>query len=154
MANLINNQLNIEVRDTVFDPSLPRSDDSPVHWRKDSGKLEYKVWLYLEGNDLPYIQSVTYTLHQDFRNPNRTVSRSPANPNCQLVIWTPGLFTVKVTILDKKGFSYEVAHLLAYDQELPPWGDRYVPEEEDRSSSSRPTPCGLTNNSWPQQQTL
>lgn len=135
---MINNQLNIEVRDTVFDPNLPHTDDAPVHFRKGD-RIEYKVWLYLEGNDLPYIDSVTYTLHETYRPPNRNVQRTPANPNCQLEIWTWGLFTVKVTILDKKGFSYEVAHSLTYDRQLPPWGDRYVRQEDEQPSSSRPT---------------
>ena len=137
---MINNQLDIEVRDSVFDPNVPFTPDCKVHVRKSKdGTHKYKIWLYLDGNDLPYIESVTYTLHKTFRNPNRIVNRSPANRNCQLVIWTWGLFTVKATILDKKGFSYEVTHELSYDKELPSDGNRYVYEEEEPISSSRPT---------------
>ena len=136
------NELNIEVKDTVFNPGLPRSHpDSKVHVHtEDEGDTHYyKVWLYLEGNDLPYAESVTYTLDETFPNPIRTVRRTPSNPNCQLVIWTWGLFTVKTTIVDKKGFTYEVAHELSYDRELPEEGERYVYEEKEPSSSARPT---------------
>jgi transcription initiation factor IIF auxiliary subunit len=136
---LINNQLDIEVRDSVFDPSVSRTAESKVHVRKSSeGHLKYKIWVYLDGNDLPYIESVTYTLHETFRNPNRTVNRTLANPNCQLTIWTWGLFTIKATILDKKGFSYEVTYKLSYDKELPADGSKYFYEEEP-VSKSRPT---------------
>ena len=136
---MINNQLNIEVRDSVFDPNVPRTSESKVHVRKSNdGVLKYKIWVYLDGNDLPYIESVTYTLHKTFRNPNRTVNRTLVNPNCQLVFWTWGLFTIKATILDKKGFSYEVTYKLSYDKELPADSSRYVYEDEPESES-RPT---------------
>jgi len=131
------NLLDIEVKDTVFDPDLPRTS-AKVHFREKGARTYYKVWLYVEGNDLPYIESVTYTLHETFRNPDRTVRRTPSNPNCQLVIWTWGLFTMKATIVDKKGFRYEVAHELGYDKDLPSENERYEREEEDPSSNARP----------------
>lgn len=139
---MIDNQLDIDVKDSVFDPDLPRSSSSNIYFRigKGDGKTYYKVWLYLEGNDLPYIDSVTYTLHESFREPNQTVRRTSSNPNCKFVIWTWGLFTVRATIIDKKGFTYKVRHELRYDNELFPEGDpRYVREEWDASSSDRRT---------------
>jgi transcription initiation factor IIF auxiliary subunit len=131
------NELDIEVRDTVLDPNLPPSAVRKIHFRKEGeDTYYYKVWLYLAGRDLPYVESVTYTLDETFPNPNRTVRRTPSNPNCQLVIWTWGLFTVKATIVDKKGFSYEVMHELSYDKELT--SDHLYEEEEESSSSNRP----------------
>ncbi len=130
---MIGNQLDIEVKDSVFDPDLPRTSSSKIYFRVGTdGKIYYKVWLYLEGNDLPYIKSVTYTLHESFREPNQTVRRTSSNPNCKLLIWTWGLFTVGATIIDKKGRTYKVSHELRYDKELFPEGDlRYVREEWD-----------------------
>jgi len=123
-------QLDIEVRDTVFDPDVPRAN-ARVHFYKEDGKTIFKVHLYLQGYDLPYIESVTYTLHETFLRPNRTVRRTPSNPNCKLMIWTWGLFVVKATIVDIKGFNYSLEHALTYDRELPPAGDsKYVHEDE------------------------
>ena len=97
------------------------------------------VWLYLEGNDLVYVDSVTYTLHETFRVPNRTVKRTPSNPNCQFSFWTWGLFTVTAAIIDKKGSTYTVAHELTYDREFPKERNMYVYEQDDPNSSERPT---------------
>lgn len=132
------NELNIEVKDTVLDPNLPADPLREIHFRKEGeDTYYYKVWLYLDGRDLPYVDSVTYTLDQTFPNPNRTVRRTPSNPNCQLVIVTWGLFTVTATIVDKKGFRYEVTHQLNYDRELTS-DHKYVPVEKELSSSTRP----------------
>ena len=130
---MIGNQLDIQVKDTVFDPNLAKNDPArKVHVRKEEGGTHYyKVTIYLEGNDLPYVEYVTFTLDETFPDRIRTVTRTPSNPNCQLVIWTWGLFPVKAVITDKKGNSYEVVHRLSYDKELPPESDRYVYEEED-----------------------
>lgn len=132
------NQLNIEVRDCVFDPDLTRSDSSQIHVHKgkSDGRIYYKVWLYLEGRDLPFVESVTYTLHESFPDPNRTVRRTSANPNCKFVVWTWGLFTVRATIVDKKGLTYKVEHRLGYERELYPKGDpRYVHDKWETSDN-------------------
>lgn len=125
-------QLDIEVRDTVFDPALPRSSAN-VHWDKENGRTIFEVYIYLSGYDVPYIESVTYTLHKTFKQPYRVVRRTPSNPNCKLTIWTWGLFVVKATIVDAKGFTFTLEHELTYDRELPPAGDpRYVRDEDAR----------------------
>lgn len=136
---MIGNQLDIEVKDTVFDPNMAQSDlERKVHVRSLSKEtFFYKVWLYLEGNDLPYVESVTYTLDETFPDRIRTVARTPSNPNCQLVIWTWGLFMVETVITDKKGYQYEVFHQLGYDRELPKESEKYVYEEQE-APSSRP----------------
>jgi transcription initiation factor IIF auxiliary subunit len=118
-------KLNIEIKDTVFDPNLPRSSRNKVQIREEKGTTYYKVWLYLEGEDLPYVESVTYSLHETFRNPNRTVRRTPSNPNCQLVIWTWGVFTVGARIVDKRDLTYELSQRLEYDKQLPSEEDLY-----------------------------
>ena len=137
---MIGNQLDLAVKDSIFDPNLSRSDPAAkVHVRKQ-GKdtFYYKVFVYLEGNDLPYVDYVIYTLDETFPEPIRTVTRTPANPNCQLVIWTWGLFIVKTRIFDKRGFAYDVEHQLSYDKQLPTESDKYVYEEDDKANA-RPT---------------
>lgn len=108
--------LNIGVKDSVYDPNSRRRE---VVVRRQPGKSSrYKVNLYLEGEDLPYVRSVTYELHPTFPNRIRTVERNATNPNCKLQIWTWGLFTVKAIVMDKRGQEYVFHHDLSYDQEL------------------------------------
>ena len=128
-------QLEIEVRDTVFDPNVKRSM-AKVYVRREEGRPIYKVYIYLEGFDLPYIESVTYTLHETFLHPTRTVRRTPSNPTCNLVIWTWGLFVVKALIVDIKGATYAIEHALTYDKELPSDSDRYFYEDATSLASA------------------
>jgi transcription initiation factor IIF auxiliary subunit len=107
--------LNLRVVDTVFDPS---KSDRKVYVKKSGEYTLYKVWLFLEGVDLPFVNYVTYRLHSSFRNPNRTIYRTAANPNCQLIIWTWGLFTINVEVVDKTGVHYVFDHRMGYDREL------------------------------------
>ena len=137
-------QLNLEVKDSLFDPNLPLSE-ARVYVRKKDGREYCKVWIYLEGSDLPYVEQVTYTLHESFQNPIQTVVRTPSNPNCALAIWTWGAFVVKATILDKKGFSYLVSHPLSYEKQFPTEREKYVYEEGDpEDTSARPTLASYT----------
>ena len=131
-------ELNLEVKDSLFDPNLP-SSETKVRVRKKDGKDYCQVWIYLEGSDLPYVEQVTYVLHEDINPPVQTVERTPANPKCALAIWTPGTFVVKARIRDKKGFSYQVSHLLTYEKQFPTDRNMYVYEEGDPDTSARPT---------------
>lgn len=119
--------LNVEIRDTVFDPSIygtdPVSSDTPstpriVYVRQKGSKPTYKVWLYLSGNDVPYVESVSYALHPTFAEPKRTIRRTLSNPNCQLVIWTWGIFEVKAAIKTKNGKLHLLRHQLTYGRQL------------------------------------
>ena len=130
-------ELNVQVKDTVFDPNSPQSVDRKIHVREEGGTTYFKVWLYLEGEDLPYVESVTYTLHETFRNPERNVKLTPSNPNCQLVIWTWGVFTVKAKIFDKRGLTFELSHYLTYDQELPPNDGAYDYGDDGSKNKAR-----------------
>jgi hypothetical protein len=135
---VIGNQLDIQVKDTVLDPNAPPDTARKVHVRRqDQDTYYYKVWIYLEGNDLPYVDYVTFTLDETFAERYRTVTRSPSNPNCQLVIWTWGLFTVNAVINDKRGNQYEVEHRLTYDKDLSQDPNMYIYEEEE-ALASRP----------------
>lgn len=128
-------QLDVQVRDSVFDPALP-PPRRKVYVRKSGDKTLYKVWLYLSGNDLPYVQSVTYILHSTFSDPIRVVRRNLNNPGCQLIIWTWGVFDIKVKIEDKSSRYYEVVHRLSFDKELKD-GLEYIYEEDEQRTIQR-----------------
>ena len=129
-------EINLEVKSSVFNPALPKEDpQNKVSFRQEADVYYYKVWLYVEGYDLPYVDSVTYSLDRSsFPEPDQTVQRTVANPNCQLTIWTWGLFTVVATIIDKKGNKYQVSHQLNYKEELPTNEDKYEPVEQAKTA--------------------
>jgi len=126
-------KLTIRAKDSVFDPRLPREGDPTlqssslkVHAKeRQGGRRHYKVYLYLEGEDLPYIRRVVYRLHSTFKNPTRAVPRTASNPNCLLELWTWGVFTVNIQVEDKRGQTYAFTHRLKFDQELPNNEGRY-----------------------------
>ena len=109
-------ELAVEVRDSVFDPD---SNDRTVPVRRQAGRRPlYRVFLYLDGQDLPFVDTVTYQLHSTFAEPDRKVSRSLTNPRCKLEIWTWGVFRVRATVADRKGRSRMMYHDLRYDEQF------------------------------------
>lgn len=114
--------LEIGVRDSVHQPGARRQK---IVYDKAKSKARYKVWLYLEGPDLPYVKSATYTLHPTFPSPVRTVERTVSNPNCALEIWTWGIFNVLVDVEDKSGSRQRFEHWMSYDKELTKDPDQY-----------------------------
>jgi transcription initiation factor IIF auxiliary subunit len=110
----VRQDLAIEVRDSPFDPDV---SSSVIRVRKpDSKQPLYQVFLYLDGADLPFVNSVTYELHPTFATRTQTVTRSASNPRCKLAIWTWGLFEVHATIVDKENQAFRRVHLLDYDR--------------------------------------
>lgn len=108
-------KLEVEIKDTVFNPL---TSEKKVY-KKIIGELpRYKVWLFLEGKDLPYVKNVIYKLHHTFKRPERIIDRTPSNPNCSLIIWTWGIFIVKALIYDKSGQKHEIEHKLIYGEQL------------------------------------
>jgi transcription initiation factor IIF auxiliary subunit len=133
-------QLDVIVRDSVFNPNLSPSEKRKVHVSRDAdGRPLYKVWLYLEGRDVISLKKVTYTLHESFAQPVQTVRRSPTNPNFQLIIWTWGVFPVVVQMVHRRGYVYELVHRLNYVEELPSDSSLYVYDKDDAEASQRPT---------------
>lgn len=108
--------LEVSVRDSVYEPGTTARTILYDESRK--GRTRYKVWLYLEGPHLPYVKSVTYTLHRTFPNPVRTIARTPSNPTCALETWTWGLFDVPVEIEDKSGNRYQLVHSMSYSRDI------------------------------------
>jgi len=107
--------MDLKVVDTLFDPS---SSEKVIVFRERGTKRLYKVWLYLEGLDLPYVERVEYILHSSFRNRVRKVSRRYSNQNCAHPLWTWGLFDVQVRVFMKNGEKKKRRHNLRYDYDL------------------------------------
>lgn len=106
----------IKPRDSVFEPGS-RADKVKVRLG-DGSRPRYKVFLFIEGRDLSYVDEVTYVLHRTFKQRRRTIKRKFSNPNCQLTIWTWGLFTIDVIVKDKSGQEHSYKHEMSYDQAL------------------------------------
>jgi len=117
--------LNVEVKDSAIDP-----DDTARVIRvrnQDTDRPLYQVFLYLDGPDLPFVDSVTYHLHPTFPTPERRVTRSVTNPRCKLAIWAWGLFEVKVIIRDKTGREEMRVHGLEYDRQFSEKDVKFLP---------------------------
>ena len=108
--------LSIEVRDSLFDPDC--TDRVALFRRRPSGDTLYRVFIYLEGPDLPFVNEVTYRLHETFSPPTRAITRSVSNSRCKITIWTWGIFTVRATIGDKTEGQITITHDLTYGQQI------------------------------------
>ncbi len=117
-------EYDLAVVDTACEPT---NDGRHVRvYKREQGKRSlYRVKVFLEGRDLPYVASVTYMLHHTFKHRARTVRRTIRNQNCALSIWTWGVFRVQAIVEFKSGQSITMSHDLGYDQEI---------QEIDRSS--------------------
>lgn len=120
----------ITIVDTAIDPKTTSDHASPrqVRYQKAGGRDLYKVWIYLDGPDVPFVQAAIYELHPSFAQRVHSVSRTVANPSCALIIWTWGIFEVKATLRMKSGESVELTHKLTYDREFAKEGVTFVPE--------------------------
>lgn len=109
--------INLRIVDTAVDPE---SKEPVVCYREapDKSAPLYRVWLYLEGSDVPFVRDITYVLHPTFRDRERRVSRSLNNPNCRLEIWTWGLFEVKGIVNLSDGRRIKLRHELTYDRQF------------------------------------
>lgn len=89
-----------------------------IRYRRSSSKDLYRVVIFLEGLELPYVKRVTYLLHPTFTPRERVVDRTASNPNCQMEIYTWGVFEVEAKVDMKDGRQTTLSHYLTYDQEL------------------------------------
>ena len=118
-------QPEVEVKESVLDPD---SSDriAPVR-NPDDPKPLYRVFLYLDGPGLPYVNAVTYVLHPTFKERTRQVYRTPANPRCKLEMWTWGLFRVQAIVSDREGNMFTLSHDLRYNKEFSAPDVKFVP---------------------------
>jgi len=108
--------LNVALKDSLFDPDRP--DDKVVQVRRSESKSLYRVFLYLDGPDLPFVNRVTYRLHETFSPNTRTVARTPSNPRCKFDMWTWGVFTAVAVIEDQQNRTFRMSHYLEYAGQL------------------------------------
>ena len=106
-------EFNVWVEDLPFDPY---GGDRVVYYKSQGERWSYKVSLFLNGMDVPFVRSVTYKLPSSFDVSFRRVVRSLWNPNCKLVLWVWGKFEVRVWIETKKGHVFETSHYLDFDR--------------------------------------
>lgn len=120
MASPVRSRSKITVVDTAIDPNLApdASGARVVRFQRAGDRDLYKVWIYLDGPDVPFVQAAIYELHPSFAQRVHSVSRTVANPSCALIIWTWGIFDVKVTLRMKSGEAVELTHKLTYDREF------------------------------------
>ncbi len=114
MSNLLES---LHIIDTLYDPN---GGEKVICYRNPRRQTEslYKVWIYLDGPSLPFVDRVTYVLHPTFPNPERTLARSLSNPNCEMVIWAWGVFTLKAVVEDKQGKLLKINHYLTFGRQL------------------------------------
>lgn len=114
--------IRVELKDSLFDPAGYSGDalNKIARVREEAGRRLYQVWIFLDGNDLPYVERVTYRLPASAfpGNSTRQVSRTPTNPTCSLIVWTWGVFEVRAEILDKQGNIFEATHALTFEAQL------------------------------------
>ncbi|MGG8495025.1 pYEATS domain-containing protein [Tenacibaculum sp. TC6] len=111
----------LRVKDSLFNPderSIKGIDVAYYKKQNKEGITYYKVHLYIDGMDLAFVKKVTYILHKSFKNPVRTIERRPDNPHCKLILWTWGLFEIRVEIEDINGQKTELEHYLSYGKEI------------------------------------
>lgn len=111
------NRLDISLSDSLFDPDSPAEGQS-ISYKGDPDRPHYKVYIHLAGRDLAFVDKVTYKLHESFKRDTVSVSRSPRNPKCKLVIWTWGIFTIEATVYTIDGNTIRLKHPMKYDEDI------------------------------------
>jgi hypothetical protein len=110
---------NLEIRDSLFDP------DTKGRGAERKGHLS-RVFLFLSGQRLPFVQGVTYFLPSSFDQTVRTVLRRPMNPHCKLEIWVSKTFTLTAIVTYKSGeqlrLRHSVRHNLVFARSAPEIG--------------------------------
>ncbi|MDA1314852.1 MAG: hypothetical protein O2968_16080 [Acidobacteria bacterium] len=111
--------LAVQILDSVHDPDgggekiLKKAD-------KSNGYDLYRVFVYLDGFDLPLVRSVVYQLHSSFKDSRHRINRTPNNPTCKLIIWTWGTFVVRGDVEDLEGRIHKISRQLTWDREVKP----------------------------------
>lgn len=107
----------VEIHDSVIEEGV---NGQPVIYVKNakSDKPLYKVTIFLDGNDLPYVESVEYELHPSFKKRFNKIERTLNNATCTFTIWTWGIFEVKAVIKAKDGSKFNLSHQLTYGDEI------------------------------------
>jgi hypothetical protein len=134
---MIAREFQVEVKDTAVeaDPAGQKF----IRYRTQGSTDFFRVRIYLDGPQLPFVRVATYVLPPDqFPDSVQRVERSPRNPNCEFIIWTWGVFDVGVTLQDAEGRVYDLTHRLTYDRDVKTEGIRFKSEPGDPGEPARP----------------
>jgi transcription initiation factor IIF auxiliary subunit len=108
----------VRVRTSCFDPD---GKDRTIAVREQPALPDvplYRVFLFLDGRDLPYVEAATYVLHPTFPEPRRTVRRTPTNPSCKLETWAWGEYPMQTEVTLKAGDRVTIRHPFAFSDEV------------------------------------
>lgn len=117
--------MDIYIKDSLFDPeSIIKRDRNNIEEKLIGNIYYYKVWIYITGKDIVYVDNVRYTLHSSFGDNERIriYDRKPSNQYCKFFIETFGVFDINVEIKLKNGRLLKKSHRLSYDRELEEFG--------------------------------
>jgi hypothetical protein len=106
--------LHLQVHDSAFDPDT--YDRSTIEYRRGES-LNYRVFIFLDGLDLPFVQHVMYRLPTAV-GPPRLVARMIDNQRCKFDIWTWGVFELIAEVVLKDGSLVPFPHQLEFSHEL------------------------------------
>lgn len=111
-------EYNITPKDSLKNPYFGGSAEFTRINNRNKEIPYYKVWLFIEGLDLPFIKRVTYVLPKSFKNNRITVVQTIDNRKCVTPIWTWALFSIKIEIEDIGGRTFQINHQLTYGDEI------------------------------------
>lgn len=119
-------QLALTFQDAAFAPD--DGDRKRIYVTRAQGGATalYRVFLYLDGPDLPFVDRVLYTLHETFEPRVREVRRTIDNGSCRLEIWTWGTFEASAEVFCKDGRHGRLSHALRWDEDLKAPGVTFV----------------------------
>lgn len=110
--------IQVQVVDTPFDP-FAKTGERVVDYSKQEGaggRPMYRVYLRLEGPDLPLVKAVKYHLHESFKPNWVRVERTTDNKSCAVSIWMWGVFELRAEVEDLAGRKHDILHYLQYDK--------------------------------------
>jgi len=109
--------MNLEIRDTAVTRD-PNGNGYIQAKTLKSGRTSYRVTVELVGDDIPFVESVTYVLHRTFKNNIKKVNRTLSNQNCSLSFYAWGTFTIYAEVETVSGEVIRISHNLRFDQDI------------------------------------
>jgi hypothetical protein len=111
--------INLNLESSVFSPEdIGKQGPIQVRKKADSGKLYFKVYLFITGQDLPFVDKIVYKLHPTFKKNMVTSKPHSGNSYGSISIWTWGLFELTAEVKLRNGKEFTLKHQLNYDKEL------------------------------------
>lgn len=89
------------VKSSLHHPEIKGDPEFKI--KNDIGKL-WKVYLYIDDDRIPFIESVTYHLHASYRKPIETIYKSMSNYHFAMIVWLNKniSYTAKIKFIDGK----------------------------------------------------